>query len=157
MSPAAAPRWRRSPRQATTCCAAPRCRASSAWPASCSSPTRGGGEPMTALAVDDTDVRAAYRHCEQVTRTQARNFSYGIRLLPAPKRRALSAVYAFARRVDDIGDGTLPADEKLAALGEARPAVAAIDEAGARAAEGGPGAVAAPARPRPPPLPPAAV
>ena len=91
---------------------------------------------MTALAVDDTDVRAAYRHCEQVTRTQARNFSYGIRLLPAPKRRALSAVYAFARRVDDIGDGTLPADEKLAALGEARAAVAAIDEAGADAAAG---------------------
>jgi phytoene synthase len=89
---------------------------------------------MTALAVDATDVRAAYRHCEQVTRTQARNFSYGIRLLPAPKRRALSAVYAFARRVDDIGDGTLPADEKLAALSDARAAVAAIAEAGADAA-----------------------
>src|ERR1700683_3797983 len=139
MWPAAGPRWRRSPRPATTCCAAPRRRASSGWPASCSLPTRGGGEPMTALAVDDTDVRAAYRHCEQVTRTQARNFSYGIRLLPAPKRRALSAVYAFARRVDDIGDGTLPADEKLAALGEARAAVAAIDEAGAGAGEGGQG------------------
>ena len=55
------------------------------------------------------EVRSAYQHCEQVTRTQARNFSYGIRLLPAVKRRALSAVYAFARRVDDIGDGTLPA------------------------------------------------
>jgi len=91
---------------------------------------------MTALAVDDTDVRAAYRHCEHVTRTQARNFSYGIRLLPAPKRRALSAVYAFARRVDDIGDGTLPASEKLTALGEARAAVTAIDEAGADAAAG---------------------
>ena len=91
---------------------------------------------MTALAVDATDVRAAYRHCEQVTRTQARNFSYGIRLLPAPKRRALSAVYAFARRVDDIGDGTLPAGEKLAALGDARAAVAAIAEAGADAASG---------------------
>jgi 15-cis-phytoene synthase len=91
---------------------------------------------MTALAVDGTDVRAAYRHCEQVTRTQARNFSYGIRLLPAPKRRALSAVYAFARRVDDIGDGTLPAGQKLAALGEARAAVAAIGEAGADAASG---------------------
>ncbi len=91
---------------------------------------------MTALAVDGTDVRAAYRHCEHVTRTQARNFSYGIRLLPAPKRRALCAVYAFARRVDDIGDGTLPADEKLAALDEARAAVAAIDQAGADAAAG---------------------
>ena len=38
------------------------------------------------------NVRDAYRHCEQVTRTQARNFSYGIRLLPGAKRRALSAV-----------------------------------------------------------------
>ncbi len=47
---------------------------------------------------------AAYRACEQITRTQARNFSYGIRLLPPAKRGALSAVYAFARRVDDIGD-----------------------------------------------------
>ncbi len=69
------------------------------------------------------DVPAAYRHCEEITRTQARNFSYGIRLLPPAKRRALSAVYAFARRIDDIGDGTLPADQKLAALGAARAEV----------------------------------
>jgi 15-cis-phytoene synthase len=91
---------------------------------------------MTALAADPTDVRAAYRHCEQVTRTQARNFSYGIRLLPPAKRRALSAVYAFARRIDDIGDGTLPAADKLAALGEARAAVAALETAGAGASSG---------------------
>ncbi len=72
------------------------------------------------------EVRAAYQHCEQITRTQARNFSYGIRLLPAAKRRALSAVYAFARRVDDIGDGSLPAADKLAALGGARASVTAL-------------------------------
>ena len=30
------------------------------------------------------------------------------------KRRALSAVYAVARRIDDIGDGALPAADKLA-------------------------------------------
>jgi len=72
------------------------------------------------------DVPAAYRHCEEITRSQARNFSYGIRLLPPPKRRALSAVYAFARRIDDIGDGELPADQKLAALGEARTEIEAL-------------------------------
>ena len=72
------------------------------------------------------DVTEAYRHCEQVTSTQARNFSYGIKLLTPPKRRALSAVYAFARRIDDIGDGTLPAADKLAALAEARTAVTAL-------------------------------
>ena len=66
------------------------------------------------------DVAAAYRHCEEITRSQARNFSYGIRLLPPAKRRALSAVYAFARRIDDIGDGDLPAGQKVAALGAAR-------------------------------------
>jgi 15-cis-phytoene synthase len=89
-----------------------------------------------------TDVRAAYRHCEQVTRTQARNFSYGIRLLPAGKRRALSAVYAFARRVDDIGDGTMPEADKLTALAEARAAVAALEREGADAAAGDPVLVA---------------
>jgi 15-cis-phytoene synthase len=71
-----------------------------------------------------TDIAAAYRHCETVTRQQAKNFAYGIALLPGPKRRALSAVYAFARRVDDIGDGTLPVPDKIAALSECRTLVA---------------------------------
>jgi phytoene synthase len=61
-------------------------------------------------------VASAYRECERITGEQARNFAWGIRLLPAPKRRALSAVYAFARRVDDVGDGALPPDEKLRQL-----------------------------------------
>jgi 15-cis-phytoene synthase len=73
-----------------------------------------------------TDVRAAYRRCEEITWSQARNFSYGIRLLPPAKRQALAAVYAFARRIDDIGDGTLPAPEKLAALEEARAALSGL-------------------------------
>jgi len=70
-------------------------------------------------------VLAAYRECERITGAQARNFAWGIRLLTTPKRRALSAVYAFARRVDDIGDGALPADEKLRLLGQARAAASA--------------------------------
>ena len=65
-------------------------------------------------------VPDAYRECERITREQARNFSWGIRLLPPSKRTALSAVYAMARRIDDIGDGTLPDDEKLRLLGGAR-------------------------------------
>jgi phytoene synthase len=72
------------------------------------------------------DHRAAYRHCEEITWSQARNFSYGIRLLPPAKRRALAAVYAFARRIDDIGDGTLPPPDKLAALAAARASMAAL-------------------------------
>jgi phytoene synthase len=68
---------------------------------------------------------AAYRYCEAVTGLQARNFSYGIRLLPEPKRLAMSALYALARRVDDIGDGELSPERKTEQLGRTR---ALLDE-----------------------------
>ena len=59
----------------------------------------------------------AFAATETITRTQARNFYYGIRLLPRQKRAALCAVYALARRIDDIGDGdAAPAEQKLARL-----------------------------------------
>ncbi len=68
--------------------------------------------------------REAYAACEAITRREARNFSYGIRLLPPDKRAALSAVYALARRIDDIGDdGTLTHPQKTAALGRVRVAL----------------------------------
>ena len=72
-------------------------------------------------------VADAYRHCEALTREQAGNFYYGIRLLPAPKRRAMCAVYAFARLVDDIGDGDQPAERKLELLADARAQLDAED------------------------------
>ena len=69
-------------------------------------------------------VEAAYRTCEEITRANALNFFYGIRLLPPDKRRGVSAIYAFARRVDDVGDGDLPGDEKLRLLAAARAGLA---------------------------------
>lgn len=69
----------------------------------------------------------AYRHCQLVTNREARNFSYGIRLLPPAKRAALSAIYAFSRRVDDVADGSMATDEKLTALAQVR---AALDSLG---------------------------
>jgi 15-cis-phytoene synthase len=66
------------------------------------------------------ELTEAYRECERITWSQARNFAYGIRLLPPDKRASLAVVYAFARRIDDIGDGTMPAEEKIAALEAAR-------------------------------------
>lgn len=65
------------------------------------------GQPETSAP-----VQAAYSYCEAVTGQQARNFAYGIRLLPTEKRQAMSALYAFSRRVDDIGDGTLAPEAK---------------------------------------------
>ncbi|HEY4898055.1 MAG TPA: squalene/phytoene synthase family protein [Solirubrobacteraceae bacterium] len=76
-----------------------------------------------------------YRRCEEITRREAANFYWGIRLLPADRRHAMSAVYAFARRVDDIGDGSLAGEEKLRLLDAAAAELRAA-EAGAP----GPGA-----------------
>jgi len=66
------------------------------------------------------ELTEAYRECERITWSAARNFAYGIRLLPPDKRRGLAAIYAFARRIDDIGDGAMPGPDKIAALEQAR-------------------------------------
>jgi phytoene synthase len=82
---------------------------------------------VTISAGPAPDIAAAYQRCEQITRAEAKNFAYGITLLPAAKRGALSAVYALARRIDDIGDGSLPPADKLTALAGARKQLAELD------------------------------
>jgi phytoene synthase len=74
-------------------------------------------------------IDAAYRHCEAITRARAANFYYGIRLLPGERRRAMCAVYAFARRIDDIGDGSLEPARKLEGLDRQADALAHGDPA----------------------------
>jgi phytoene synthase len=76
-------------------------------------------------------VADAFELCESITRAQARNFYYGIRLLRPDKRAALCAVYALARRIDDIGDGALSRGDKLAALAQLRGSMADLDHPGA--------------------------
>jgi 15-cis-phytoene synthase len=65
-------------------------------------------------------VQEAYAEVGRITRREAKNFAYGIMVLPREKRRAVAAIYAFARRVDDVADGDLPPEEKRAALEELR-------------------------------------
>jgi 15-cis-phytoene synthase len=64
-------------------------------------------------------VALAYKHCERITRSRARNFYYGIRLLPPHKRAAMCALYAMARRIDDVGDSEAM-DGRTAALDDIR-------------------------------------
>ncbi len=45
------------------------------------------------------------------TTSRATNFYYSFLFLPRPKRRAIEAVYAFARRGDDLADGNLTPEE----------------------------------------------
>lgn len=73
------------------------------------------------------DVAAAYDECEVITRREAKNFAYGIRLLHPPERRALSAVYALARRIDDIGDGDWTVEQKLSGLSGVRKEVDSLN------------------------------
>jgi phytoene synthase len=56
------------------------------------------------------------------------SFYWAMRLLPAERRDAMFAIYAFCREVDDIADGDLPVEEKRAGLDEWRAEIARIFE-----------------------------
>ena len=68
-------------------------------------------------------VAEAYAEVGRITRREAKNFAYGIMVLPQAKRQAIAAIYAFARTVDDVADGELPPEEKRARLEELRAAL----------------------------------
>jgi phytoene synthase len=74
-------------------------------------------------------VDAAYAECARITRREARNFAWGIMLLPRPKRLALTALYAFARRVDDIADGDEPPGTRRVRLDALRETAEALPRA----------------------------
>lgn len=64
-------------------------------------------------------VSEAYDHCRAITHKHGGNFSVGFRFLPAVKRRAVYAAYAFCRVADDIADeGSDDIDRRLASLDE---------------------------------------
>ncbi len=65
-------------------------------------------------------VAAAYAECRRIARDSGSSFYAGMRLLPADRRDALFAIYALARRIDDIADGELEQDEKLSELAAVR-------------------------------------
>ena len=53
---------------------------------------------------DGASLDADYERCAQVTRRSRSSFYYAFILLPPERRRALYAVYAFCRFIDDIAD-----------------------------------------------------
>ncbi len=85
------------------------------------------GRSATAPTGASSTIAQAYERCEQITRSQAANFYYGIRLLAPERRRAMSAAYAFARRIDDIGDGELDRARKRELLDEAAEQLRALE------------------------------
>jgi phytoene synthase len=75
-----------------------------------------------------TSVALAYERCRRIARDSGSSFYAGMRLLPAERRNALFAVYALARRIDDVADDDGAPAEKLAALGEIRASLERLDE-----------------------------
>ena len=76
-------------------------------------------QPIPAqYAPSESQLAVAYSVCRGITRAAAKNFYYAFLVLPAPKRRALYAIYAFMRRCDDIADEvSVPARERRHKLG----------------------------------------
>lgn len=85
------------------------------------------GDPATAPGgIGESPVSRALRHCEEVTCAQARNFYFGLRLTPEPRRSALYAVYAWMRAADDIADSDAPLIERRTRLARFRATTTAV-------------------------------
>ncbi len=59
---------------------------------------------------------AAANYCRKLTEKSRSNFYYAFLFLPAERREALEAVYAFCRLVDDVVDEEAPLETKLAGV-----------------------------------------
>jgi len=62
------------------------------------------GPPALADLPQGSALAAAYRTCAQVTRRHSSSFYWASALLPPEERRAVRALYAFCRTVDDAVD-----------------------------------------------------
>lgn len=54
--------------------------------------------------IDPAALEKSRAYCRELTKREAKNFYYGLKLLPEPKRSAMYALYAYMRLVDDIAD-----------------------------------------------------
>jgi len=76
------------------------------------------------------DLAAAYRACRRINARHGRTYFLATRLLPADRRPAVHALYAFARLADDIVD-TSTGDRALELAGFEAEVLAALDGADA--------------------------
>ena len=62
----------------------------------------------------------SYAYCEKLAKREAANFYPAFRVLAAPERRAMCALYAFMRVADDLSDEPGPVESKRGALADYR-------------------------------------
>ena len=71
-----------------------------------------------------SELDQAYEYCRRLTKERAKNFYYAFITLPAMKRRAIYAVYAFCRLCDDATDDFIEVEEKMRLVAEQRALLA---------------------------------
>jgi phytoene synthase len=72
---------------------------------------------------DGLKLDKAYAACRAIARREAKNFYYAFLALPAPRRNAICAIYAFMRKADDLAD-----DESLSREERRRSLAVWLDE-----------------------------
>jgi phytoene synthase len=82
-------------------------------------PERSAERATLRATADAAQLEAAYAYCESLTAASSRSFYLASRLLPAAKRQAVRALYAFCRVTDDTVDKVAP-EAALPALAEWR-------------------------------------
>ena len=72
----------------------------------------------TLAAQTDGSLERSQSFCDQITRLHARNFHYGLKLLPPAKRAGMYALYAWMRVADDLADDSAdqPVPSRIATL-----------------------------------------
>lgn len=85
----------------------------------------------TATIAQQTTPAGSLDHIEDVVRQSGTSFYWAMRFLPPEKRRAMFAVYAFCREVDDIADEPGRIGDKRRALQEWRDEIGRLYEGSA--------------------------
>ncbi len=77
---------------------------------------------MTALGADPADLQ----EIERLVKRAGTSFYRGMKVLPADRRAAMYAIYAFCRLVDDVADEPAPIAQKLTGLEDWRTRIEAL-------------------------------
>lgn len=81
---------------------------------------------MAEISTPSDGLDEAWDHVYRVVEASGSSFISGMKVLPEERRKAMYAIYAYCREIDDIADDPLPYAEKKTALAEWRAEIDAL-------------------------------
>lgn len=81
---------------------------------------------MAEISQPTESLESAWEHVHQVVEASGSSFISGMKVLPEERRKAMYAIYAYCREIDDIADDPLPYSEKKTALADWRAEIDAL-------------------------------